>query len=44
MAAGKATLHELQTVYSVQDAHDMLEILNISAHNATVLAPRPRGT
>lgn len=30
---GKATLRELETVYSLQDAHEMLEIVMIDAHN-----------
>lgn len=29
-----ATLHELQTVYGVQDAYDMLEVINVDDHNA----------
>lgn len=29
-----ATLHELQTIYGVQDAYDMLEIINVDDHNA----------
>lgn len=28
-----ATLHELQTIYGVQDAYDMLEIINVDDHN-----------
>jgi len=28
-----ATLHELQTVYSLGDAYDLLEIVNIDAKN-----------
>jgi hypothetical protein len=31
-----ATLTELQTVYGVQDAYDLLEILSVDAHNETV--------
>lgn len=30
---GKATLHECQTVYSVQDVYEMLEIAVVSSHN-----------
>jgi hypothetical protein len=40
IAADKATLYELQTVYSVVDAHDMLEVLNVSNYNARVV---PKG-
>ena len=34
-----ATLHELETIYSVEDVYLMLEIMNIDAHNR-VLASR----
>lgn len=33
VSSGKATLHELQTVYSVQDMHDMLDVVLIDALN-----------
>lgn len=33
MSSGLATLAELQTVYSVQDAHDLLEVAKVNAHN-----------
>lgn len=33
----KATLHELQTVYGLQDLWDMLEIIMVDSHNARVL-------
>lgn len=36
IAAGLATLHELQTVYSVEDVYDMLEVAVIDAHNRRV--------
>jgi hypothetical protein len=32
-----ATLHELQTVYGIKDAHDLLEIHLIEAHNDRIL-------
>jgi hypothetical protein len=36
-----ATLHELDTVYSVEDCHDMIEVRMIDWHNR----PRkPQGT
>jgi hypothetical protein len=28
------TLHELQTIYSAEDAYNLLEILNVNAANA----------
>ena len=34
-----ATLHDLQTVYSLQDAYDLLEIVNVDAHNQRILNP-----
>ncbi|WP_280818954.1 hypothetical protein [Methylobacterium variabile] len=33
MSSGRATLHELQTVYGIKDAHDLLEVIQIDAHN-----------
>ena len=33
VSARMATLHELQTVYGVQDAYDMLEVQTVDAHN-----------
>ena len=36
VSSGKATLCELQTLYSVQDAHDMLEVISVDAHNRRV--------
>jgi hypothetical protein len=33
LSAKMATLHEMQTVYSIRDVYDMLEILNVDSHN-----------
>lgn len=33
-----ATLHELQTVYGSLDAHNLLEIVMIDAHNERTLS------
>ncbi|WP_276330929.1 hypothetical protein [Methylobacterium currus] len=33
MSSGRATLHELQTVYGIKDAFDLLEVIQIDAHN-----------
>lgn len=41
VSAGKATLHELDTVYSVEDVYDMLEVLAVDAHNQRVMNPPP---
>lgn len=42
ISAGKATLHELETVYGMEDVYDMLEIIMVDAHNHRVLNP-PQG-
>jgi len=31
-----ASLHELSTVYSIEDVYDMLEILNVDNHNQKI--------
>jgi hypothetical protein len=33
VSSGLATLHELQTVYGVADLFDLIEIINVDAHN-----------
>jgi hypothetical protein len=38
VSARMATLHELQTVYGVADAYNMLEVLNVDLHNHRVAA------
>jgi hypothetical protein len=40
VSSGKATLHELQTVYGVQDAYDMLEVISVDLHNERVIRGR----
>lgn len=35
-----ATLHDLQTVYSVEDCYDMIEIALVDAHNRKIAQPR----
>ena len=37
VSSGKATLHELDTVYSPQDAYLLLEILMVDTHNRRVI-------
>lgn len=37
-----ATLYELQTVYSVEDVHLLLEIVVIDAHNRRLLTPKAK--
>lgn len=38
--AKAATLHELQTVYGIKDAYDMIEMIQIDAHNQRAAAPK----
>lgn len=40
ISSGKATLHELDTVYGLEDCYDLMEIAAIDAHNRRVLAER----
>lgn len=42
VSAGKATLRELQTFYSVRDAHDMLEIIAVDNTNQRKLSEKDR--
>jgi hypothetical protein len=37
-----ATFHELATVYSIEDCHDLIEISMVDAHNRRLLAKRNR--
>jgi hypothetical protein len=37
VSKGKATLHELDTVYSTEDLYDMLEIISVDSHNYYIL-------
>lgn len=37
---GKATLHELDTVYGWEDAYDLLEIIAVDVYNRNLLTPR----
>jgi hypothetical protein len=36
ISKGMATMHELDTVYGVRDLHDLLEIIVVDNHNATL--------
>jgi hypothetical protein len=40
LSAKMATLHELQTVYSVKDVYDMTEVILVDTHNARVMAKK----
>lgn len=33
MSHGKATKHELDTVYSIEDVYDMIEVIAVDSHN-----------
>jgi hypothetical protein len=35
-----ATLHELETIYSVSDAYLLLEVILINGHNQTVASKK----
>lgn len=37
VSTGKATLAELDSVLSLEDAYDLIEIINIDAHNARMI-------
>jgi hypothetical protein len=40
VSAGKATLHELDTVYGESDLWDMLEIIMVDSHNQSLLTEK----
>jgi hypothetical protein len=37
-----ATLHELQTIYGVEDLFDLLEVTSINAHNQKIAMDRAK--
>lgn len=37
VSAGRATLHELDTVYSVADLFILIEIMSVDAHNQRIM-------
>lgn len=41
VSAKAATLYELQSVYGVADAYNLLEILNVDLHNRQVASGKP---
>jgi len=40
ISAGRATLHELDTVYGCADLWDLLEIIMVDSHNQTILTEK----
>jgi hypothetical protein len=40
VSSGKASLIELQTVYGLEDAYDLLEVISVDAHNRRVMNKR----
>lgn len=40
ISSGRATLHELDTVYSVEDVYLMLEVVMVDAYNQRVVNKR----
>lgn len=37
ISTGKATMTELATTLSTEDLHDILEVVNVDAHNADLI-------
>jgi adenosyl cobinamide kinase/adenosyl cobinamide phosphate guanylyltransferase len=42
LSLGKATLYEMQTVYSVEDLHDIVEVAMVDAENSRRIAKHQR--
>jgi hypothetical protein len=40
LSSGKATLAECKTVLSLEDLYDILEVVNVDAHNQRILSQR----
>lgn len=40
VSSGLATLHELQTVYNIEDAYNMLEVISVDHHNERTIRGR----
>lgn len=40
ISSGRATLHELSSVYSVEEAYDLLEIVMVDAYNQAVASKK----
>jgi hypothetical protein len=38
LSHGKATLHEVQTVYSLEDVHTIVELILVDAYNQRVVS------
>ena len=38
VSSGKASMAELATVLSTEDLYDILEVINVDAHNAHLIA------
>lgn len=38
VSSGHATLHELQTVYGVEDCYNLAEIIAVDSHNRNAVA------
>jgi len=38
-----ATLHELQTIYSLRDVYDMIEVAQVDAYNRWITRPKRDG-
>jgi len=42
VSAGKATLHECDTIYGIEDIYDMIEIILVDAHNHAAMTKPQR--
>ena len=40
MSSGKATLHEMDTVYGLEDVYTMLEVIRVDAYNQRLMMKR----
>ena len=40
ISSGKATLHELNTVYGIEDVYDLLEVATVDVHNRRVASKK----
>ena len=40
LSSNCATLHELQTVYSLEDLFDLLEVVMVDSYNTKVMTPK----
>ena len=44
ISSGKATLHEMDTVYGAEDVYDILEVVLVDAHNQNLMNKKAQAT